>query len=128
MRFVCGRYGADAVLLIAAVLPNKDLDLMVKVSQKLGLQCLIEVRLLLVAVLSLCCCPCGQAGAGQQKLLKRACWTHNILVTCSQIAVLQVHTIGELKRVLKLELDAARVLLGINDTNIERMYIMHCST
>jgi indole-3-glycerol phosphate synthase len=64
-------YGADAVLLIAAVLPNKDLDLMVKVSQKLGLQCLIEV-----------------------------------------------HTIGELERVLKLELDPARVLLGINNRDL----------
>lgn len=53
---VCHRYGADAVLLIAAVLPNKDLDLMVKVSQKLGLQCLIEVG----RRTNVCfrCCPC----------------------------------------------------------------------
>ncbi len=37
------RYGADAVLLIASVLPNKDLALMLKVAAKLGLHTLIEV-------------------------------------------------------------------------------------
>lgn len=38
------RNGADAVLLIASVLPNKDLSLMLKVASTVGLQCLIEVR------------------------------------------------------------------------------------
>jgi indole-3-glycerol phosphate synthase len=32
------------VLLIASVLPNKDLGLMLKVAKTVGLQCLIEVR------------------------------------------------------------------------------------
>ena len=40
----CDRNGADAVLLIASVLPNKDLSLMLKVASTVGLQCLIEVR------------------------------------------------------------------------------------
>lgn len=37
-------YGADACLLIASVLPNKDLELLIKVANKLGLHQLIEVR------------------------------------------------------------------------------------
>ena len=36
--------GADAVLLIAAVLPNKDLSYLVKSARKLGMHVLIEVR------------------------------------------------------------------------------------
>ncbi|KAK9824683.1 hypothetical protein WJX72_012373 [[Myrmecia] bisecta] len=36
--------GADAVLLIAAVLPNKDLELLIKCAGRVGLQCLIEVH------------------------------------------------------------------------------------
>ena len=36
--------GADAVLLIAAVLPNSDLSYMLKTMAKLGLQALIEVH------------------------------------------------------------------------------------
>lgn len=32
------------MLLIASVLPNKDLGLMLKVAKTVGLQCLIEVR------------------------------------------------------------------------------------
>jgi indole-3-glycerol phosphate synthase len=35
--------GADAVLLIAAVLPNKDLDYLLKAARRLSLQVLIEV-------------------------------------------------------------------------------------
>ena len=35
--------GADAVLLIAAVLPNKDLEYLMKVCRTLRLQCLVEV-------------------------------------------------------------------------------------
>ena len=35
--------GADAVLLIAAVLPNKDLEYFTKSAKNLGMQCLIEV-------------------------------------------------------------------------------------
>ena len=41
--FKARAYGADAVLLIAAVLPNKDLEYLVAAARKLGLQCLIEV-------------------------------------------------------------------------------------
>ena len=37
-------HGADAVLLIAAVLPNVDLEYLIKVARSLGLQCLIEVH------------------------------------------------------------------------------------
>jgi len=65
-------YGADACLLIASVLPNRDLELLIKVAKKLKLQQLIEV-----------------------------------------------HTVGELERVLKLELDPATTLLGINNRNLE---------
>eukprot|EP00803_Ostreobium_quekettii_P004651 evm.model.scf_1683EXC.1 EVM.evm.TU.scf_1683EXC.1 scf_1683EXC:147-1616(-) len=36
--------GADAVLLIAAVLPNKDLTYLMKSANALGLQCLVEVH------------------------------------------------------------------------------------
>jgi indole-3-glycerol phosphate synthase len=36
--------GADAVLLIAAVLPNKDLAYLVKSARKLGMHVLVEVR------------------------------------------------------------------------------------
>lgn len=36
--------GADAILLIAAVLPNSDMAYLIKVAQSLGLQCLIEVH------------------------------------------------------------------------------------
>lgn len=36
--------GADAVLLIAAVLPNKDLEYFMNAATSLGLQCLIEVN------------------------------------------------------------------------------------
>jgi len=37
-------YGADAVLLIAAVLPNNDMNYLIKAARALGLQCLIEVH------------------------------------------------------------------------------------
>ena len=36
--------GADAVLLIAAVLPNSDLEYLIKCAHNIKLQCLIEVR------------------------------------------------------------------------------------
>ncbi len=36
--------GADAVLLIAAVLPNSDMDYLVKAARSVGMQCLIEVH------------------------------------------------------------------------------------
>lgn len=36
--------GADAILLIAAVLPNKDMNYLIKAARSVGLQCLIEVR------------------------------------------------------------------------------------
>ena len=36
--------GADAVLLIAAVLPNSDMSYLIKAARSLGLQCLIEVH------------------------------------------------------------------------------------
>jgi hypothetical protein len=36
--------GADAVLLIAAVLPNSDLEYLMKCARSIKLQCLIEVR------------------------------------------------------------------------------------
>lgn len=36
--------GADAVLLIAAVLPNSDLEYLIKCARNIKLQCLIEVR------------------------------------------------------------------------------------
>eukprot|EP00891_Asterochloris_glomerata_P004988 jgi/Astpho2/4988/Aster-06720 len=61
--------GADAVLLIAAVLPNKDLEYLMKVCRTLRLQCLVEV-----------------------------------------------HTVAELERVLKLDLSGA--MLGINNRDL----------
>jgi len=36
--------GADAVLLIAAVLPNSDLQYLMKVAKSVGMQCLVEVH------------------------------------------------------------------------------------
>ncbi|PRW39057.1 indole-3-glycerol phosphate synthase [Chlorella sorokiniana] len=36
--------GADAILLIAAVLPNSDLNYLIKAARSVGLQCLIEVH------------------------------------------------------------------------------------
>jgi len=42
--FAARANGADCVLLITAVLPNSDLQYMLKVSKSLGLQCLIEVH------------------------------------------------------------------------------------
>jgi len=36
--------GADAILLIAAVLPNSDLEYLIKSARSVGLQCLIEVH------------------------------------------------------------------------------------
>jgi hypothetical protein len=36
--------GADAILLIAAVLPNQDLAYLMKAAGSLGMRCLIEVR------------------------------------------------------------------------------------
>jgi hypothetical protein len=35
--------GADAILLIAAVLPNSDMNYLIKAAASVGLQCLIEV-------------------------------------------------------------------------------------
>ena len=42
--FKARAYGADAVLLIAAVLPNNDLEYLIAAAKKIGLQSLIEVR------------------------------------------------------------------------------------
>lgn len=42
--FKARAFGADAVLLIAAVLPSSDLSYLVKSARSLGLQCLIEVH------------------------------------------------------------------------------------
>lgn len=41
--FKARAYGADAVLLIAAVLPNNDLEYLIAAARKIGLQCLVEV-------------------------------------------------------------------------------------
>lgn len=51
--FKARAYGADAVLLIAAVLPNNDLEYLIASARKMKLQCLIEVRQL-SAVAALC--------------------------------------------------------------------------
>jgi indole-3-glycerol phosphate synthase len=67
--FAARAAGADAVLLIAAVLPNADLDLFLRAARKVGLQCLVEV-----------------------------------------------HTVGELTRVLRLDLAGA--MLGINNRDL----------
>ena len=67
--FAARAAGADAVLLIAAVLPNTDLDLFLRAARKVGLQCLVEV-----------------------------------------------HTVAEMERVLKLDLDGA--MLGINNRDL----------
>ena len=44
--FKARAYGADAVLLIAAVLPNNDLEYLIAAARKIGLQCLVEVRIM----------------------------------------------------------------------------------
>ncbi|KAL3141750.1 hypothetical protein ABBQ32_004431 [Trebouxia sp. C0010 RCD-2024] len=67
--FKARAYGADAVLLIAAVLPNNDLEYLVAAAKKIGLQSLIEV-----------------------------------------------HTVGELERVLQLKLEGC--MLGINNRDL----------
>lgn len=41
--FKARAYGADAVLLIAAVLPTNDLEYLIAAAKKIGLQSLIEV-------------------------------------------------------------------------------------
>ena len=63
--------GADAILLIAAVLPNSDMEYLIKSARSVGLQCLIEV-----------------------------------------------HTVGELERVLKLG-DLEGCMLGINNRDLQ---------
>ena len=50
-------YGADACLLIASVLPNKDLELLIKVANKLGLHQLIEVHVNTCRSLQSCSVP-----------------------------------------------------------------------
>eukprot|EP00854_Cymbomonas_tetramitiformis_P008296 gene8296-9854_t len=42
--FMARSRGADAILLIAAVLPNQDLKYFMKIAHNLGMQCLIEVH------------------------------------------------------------------------------------
>ena len=44
--------GADAVLLIAAVLPDLDIKYMIKICKLLGLTALVEVRLVLFLFVS----------------------------------------------------------------------------
>lgn len=47
--------GADAILLIAAVLPDADLKYMTKICKMLGMAALIEVRMVLSSLL-VCYC------------------------------------------------------------------------
>lgn len=63
--------GADAILLIAAVLPNSDMEYLIKSARSVGLQCLIEV-----------------------------------------------HTIGELERILQIQ-DLEGCMLGINNRDLQ---------
>ena len=63
--------GADAILLITAVLPNSDMEYLIKTARSVGLQCLIEV-----------------------------------------------HTVGELERVLKIQ-DLDGCMLGINNRDLQ---------
>lgn len=42
--YLARKYGADAILLIAAVLPNQDLKYFVKIAHSLKMKCLIEVH------------------------------------------------------------------------------------
>ena len=44
--------GADAVLLIAAVLPDLDIKYMIKICKILGLTALVEVRLVVLSTFS----------------------------------------------------------------------------
>eukprot|EP01025_Chloroclados_australasicus_P008482 TRINITY_DN1301_c0_g1_i1.p2 TRINITY_DN1301_c0_g1~~TRINITY_DN1301_c0_g1_i1.p2 ORF type:complete len:391 (-),score=52.87 TRINITY_DN1301_c0_g1_i1:503-1609(-) len=69
--FLARASGADAILLIAAVLPNKDLQYFTKAAHSLGMQCLIEV-----------------------------------------------HTVGELRRVLEIE-GLENHMLGINNRDLQ---------
>ena len=42
--YLARKYGADAILLIAAVLPNQDLSYLIKIAHSVGMKCLIEVH------------------------------------------------------------------------------------
>ena len=42
--YLARKYGADAILLIAAVLPNQDLEYFIKIAHSLNMKCLIEVH------------------------------------------------------------------------------------
>lgn len=55
--------GADAILLIAAVLPNQDLEYFMKAATRLGMTCLIEVR----GRVSGPAAAATPAGSGQQR-------------------------------------------------------------
>jgi indole-3-glycerol phosphate synthase len=42
--YLARAFGADAILLIAAVLPNQDLKYLMKIAHSLGMTVLLEVR------------------------------------------------------------------------------------
>ena len=109
--------GADAILLIAAVLPNSDMNYLIKSARSVGLQCLIEVGsregLDAVAFPGQLARPVGALMRRRQSPRKLA---RSVMPTLA--FRLQVHTVAELERMLRLEsLDGC--MLGINNRDLQ---------
>ena len=60
--------GADAILLIAAVLPNQDLEYFMKAAEKMDMTCLIEV--------GVCSRAAVHLRGTVSELRRTACWPH----------------------------------------------------
>ena len=96
--------GADAVLLIAAVLPDRDINYMLKICKILGMAALVEVSWAALVICYICCFNC-----------------HLMLLSCHLIywfnwtVLLKVHDEREMDRVLGIN---GVQLIGINNRNL----------
>lgn len=116
--FKARAYGADAVLLIAAVLSNPDLEYLTKATRSLGMQCLIEVRVDAGSQVN-------RFAALQTKWfnLDRCCAPGQVLSSSlpanpadSPTPSPQVHDVPEMQRMLDLDLTGC--MLGINNRDL----------